>query len=149
MPVVRIRILIGTTVVRIRILIGTTVVRIRILIGTTVVRIASVDLESIPPTKLIIKRKFYLFFSMKATVAFKKQKNNIVYSSRKIHKRLQSAFKCHRLFFFSILLENKQTAAIQEVCSISRIKILTICMKVVAPRPNPGGFGPRFLVSCR
>ena len=43
MPVVRIRILIGTTVVRIRILIGTTVVRIRILIGMTVVRIASVD----------------------------------------------------------------------------------------------------------
>ena len=42
MPVVRIRILIGTTVVRIRILIGTTVVRIRILIGTTVVRIACV-----------------------------------------------------------------------------------------------------------
>ena len=43
MPVVRIRILIGTTVVRIRILIGTTVVRIRVLIGTTVVRIASVE----------------------------------------------------------------------------------------------------------
>ena len=42
MPVVRIRILIGTTIVRIRILIGTTVVRIRILIGTTVMRIASV-----------------------------------------------------------------------------------------------------------
>ena len=42
MPVVWIRILIGTTVVQIRILIGTTVVRIRILIGTTVVRIASV-----------------------------------------------------------------------------------------------------------
>ena len=32
-------------VVRIRILIGTTVVRIRILIGTTVVRIASVDID--------------------------------------------------------------------------------------------------------
>ena len=46
MPVVRIRILIGTTVVRIRILIGTTVVRIRILIGTTVVRIACVVLET-------------------------------------------------------------------------------------------------------
>ena len=43
MPVVRIRILIGTTVVWIRILIGTTVVRIRILIGTTVLRIASVN----------------------------------------------------------------------------------------------------------
>ena len=44
MPVVRIRILIGTTVVWIRILIGTTVLRIRILIGTTVVRIASVNI---------------------------------------------------------------------------------------------------------
>ena len=47
MPVMRIRILIGTTVVRIRILIGMTVVRIRILIGTTVVQIASVLIFSI------------------------------------------------------------------------------------------------------
>ena len=46
MPVVRIRILIGTTVVRIIILIGKTVMRIRILIGTTVVRIVSVSLDA-------------------------------------------------------------------------------------------------------
>ena len=64
MPVVRIRILIGTTVVRIRILIGTTVVRIRIHIGPTVVRIASIVAATTQATairlKLIARSKLHL-----------------------------------------------------------------------------------------